>query len=77
MGEMLTFEEARARLRVSAKTLWSMLKDGRFAGVAVKLGLGRGVWRFDSDRLETWLAGWRPGADGGGKSPGDGGPAQG
>jgi excisionase family DNA binding protein len=57
VATMLKLKEAAARLRLGTRTVATMLKEGRFAGVAVKLGAGSGRWRFDADRLEAWIAG--------------------
>ncbi|MBE3562246.1 MAG: helix-turn-helix domain-containing protein [Hydrogenibacillus schlegelii] len=50
--DVLTPEEAAKRLRVSVRTVYRQLKDGRLPGV--KVG---GQWRIRREELERYLAG--------------------
>jgi excisionase family DNA binding protein len=52
MSEVLTIEEAAARLKLKAQTVRDWLNAGRLKGVK----LGR-VWRVDKDALDRMLAG--------------------
>ena len=52
MGEVLTIEEAAARLKLKPQTVRDWLKAGRLKGVK----LGR-IWRVDAEALERLLAG--------------------
>jgi excisionase family DNA binding protein len=52
MAEVLTIEEAAARLKLKPQTVRDWLKDGKLKGVK----LGR-VWRVDAEALDRLLAG--------------------
>ena len=52
MAEVLTIEEAAARLKLKPQTVRDWLKAGRLKGVK----LGR-VWRVDAEALDRLLAG--------------------
>jgi excisionase family DNA binding protein len=52
MGEVLTIQEACARLKLKPETVRDWLKAGKLKGVK----LGR-VWRVDAEALERLLAG--------------------
>jgi excisionase family DNA binding protein len=52
MAEVLTIEEAAARLKLTPQTVRDWLKAGKLKGVK----LGR-VWRVDAEALDRLLAG--------------------
>jgi excisionase family DNA binding protein len=58
MGEVLTIEEAAARLKLKPQTVRDWLNAGKLKGVK----LGR-VWRVDAEALDRLLAGDEDAAD--------------
>jgi len=50
MVELLTSNEIAKMLKVSKKTIYRMIDDGRLRGS--KIGK---EWRFKKDKLEKWL----------------------
>lgn len=49
--DILTVEEAAAFLKISKRSLYKLLKQGKIPG---KKLLNR--WRFDRDRLRRWIS---------------------
>ena len=54
MDEILTANEAADYLKVTVRTIYRLIKEGRIPGC--KVG---GSWRFRRDILDDWLAGSR------------------
>jgi excisionase family DNA binding protein len=50
--ELLTIDETAALLKLSDRTVYEMLRNGRLPGAA-KLA---GKWRVDRDKLLAWVA---------------------
>lgn len=50
MVELMTLEEIADYLRVTEKTIYRLLKQGNIPAMRV----GR-VWRFDREKIDTWL----------------------
>jgi excisionase family DNA binding protein len=51
MPEWLTTEEAAAYLKVSRKTLFNYMRDGRLPWYSIPAGRGRRIQREDLDKL--------------------------
>ncbi len=51
MSQVLTFDEAKQFLRITASTLYRLIQNGVVP--ASKVG---GQWRFKKERLEDWLS---------------------
>ncbi|NQU73192.1 MAG: helix-turn-helix domain-containing protein [Candidatus Omnitrophica bacterium] len=51
MSQVLTFDEAKQFLRITASTLYRLVQNGVVP--ASKVG---GQWRFKQERLEGWLS---------------------
>jgi excisionase family DNA binding protein len=54
MDEILTANEAANYLKVTVRTIYRLIREGRIPGC--KVG---GSWRFRRDILDDWLAGSR------------------
>lgn len=62
MGKLLTTDEAAGELRVTVRTVYTWLKEGRLP--ARKVGK---KWLIDSDRIEELLRGEAPAPTDGGR----------
>ena len=61
MTELLTIDETAALLKLSDRTIYEMLRNGRLPGAAKVSG----KWRVDRDKLLAWIAKGGELADGG------------
>ena len=52
MTELLTIDETAALLKLSDRTVYAMLREGRLPGAAKVSG----KWRVDRDKLLAWIA---------------------
>lgn len=52
MTELLTIDETAALLKLSDRTIYEMLRNGRLPGAAKVSG----KWRVDRDKLLAWIA---------------------
>lgn len=58
LKNLLTVKEVASLLRVSTQTLYKMLEQGQIP--AMRVG---SQWRFDGDRIKTWLEEQSPPGD--------------
>jgi len=52
MTELLTIDETASLLKLSDRTVYAMLREGRLPGAAKVSG----KWRVDKDKLLAWIA---------------------
>ena len=52
MTELLTIDETAALLKLSDRTIYAMLREGRLPGAAKVSG----KWRIDKRKLLAWVA---------------------
>ena len=52
MTELLTIDETAALLKLSDRTVYAMLREGRLPGAAKVSG----KWRIDKEKLVDWIA---------------------